>query len=741
MKRTSPTSRPALVLALAAAVASSALASEPVPPSAPPPVEPDWSRSLSLQDLLDLELASPAKLPQTSREAPGQASLVTRQLLREYGWTSIEDVLYRQPGFFPSHEAERNTIGARGLSESWNNNHLLLLIDGVPFNDGESAAAYTSDLTPLFITKDLEIIRGTGSALYGSSATNGVISLNTVSAAKLLGENGALESTSQAALRVGNLGARALDVLTAARTRYLSTVLAFNHSETDGNEYLSPDGSGRADASGALQRFQVQDHHSSNYFFAKLEGLDRFSGLQLEYHLQSWRYETAFGWLYWTPDVRTPHAEERHLVNLRYRAEPRPDLSFEGVAQYQRHRQDLHMRFYPDGALGLYPAGVTEVQIYWTQEAFARTQLAWRVSQQATLLAGIEGAAFLYDGDEAHFANAFLDDAAHGFPPSDATVPLGPTYEPVVGEPVWKLAPYAQLAVQRLLGLPISLTAGLRFDSKFFHYRDLASGERRYKSFEQLSPRLALVFSPLPGLSLKGQASQAFRTPSALELFASHSWAESSNVEVRPEQVTTFELGLDWAVSPRLTWRLNGFNTRYLDDILYASSTNALLNLRSRRVAGVESEALGELPLGDGQSLSGFANFTWVRQLSESTYDASLGSSEGGLTWAPELSAKAGLVYRNGPLTIAAQGIFQGEVRRRGGESADPLFAASRPASVAPWTRFDLNLRWRIAHGLSAALGLRNLFDTAGYLIKGGSFPFDYRIEPRRGYASLELDL
>jgi len=720
---------------LAAAFAWAAAADEPK-------AAPDWTRTLSLAELLDLELASPAKLGQTSREAPGTASIVTRQQIREFGWTSLNEVLFRQPGFFPSHDYERTTVGSRGLFESWNNNHLLLLIDGVPFNDSEAATAYTWELTPLFIARDVEIIRGPGSALYGSSATNGVVSLNTISASKMLGESGNLEATSFAGVRFGSNATRAIDVLAATRSGFVSAVIGFNHFETAGNEYRSYDGSGRTDASGALQRFTVLDHRESNYFFAKLEGRDLFEGLQLEYHLQSWTSETGLGWLFWAPDVRLPMDESRHVINLRYRSDPARQVSFEAVAMYQRHNEDLQMRFYPVGAFdGAYPAGVTEVLSFATEELFARAQASLRIGEKAVLLGGIETSVFLYGGDSSHFANADLENKAGGYPASETPVQLGPSYEPVLNHPVWTVSPYSQLTLTRLFDQPLSLTAGVRFDSKFFNYKDLESGEQRSKSFQHLSPRLALVLTPLAGVSLKAQASKAFRAPSSVELFAAHTWSESANLEgLRPEKITTVEAGLDVAISPRLTVRLNVFNTRYENTLFYGSESK-IVNLLSHRVAGLETELLGELPLGAVGTLSGFANHTYVKLLSESSGDPTLGSARGRLAWAPEHSAKAGVAFRAGSLTLSLQGIYQGEVRRRDADSVDPTFAAARPGSVAPWTSFDLAARYRLPHAVTLSVRATNLLDTAGYLVKGGSFPFDYRTDGRQVFGSVELDL
>src|SRR5258707_15895266 len=83
-----------------------------------------------LEELMSLQVASPAKLEQPVREAPAVMSIVTREQIVDYGWITLNDILFKQPGFAPSQDYDRRTVTARGLFEGWNNNHLLLLIDG-----------------------------------------------------------------------------------------------------------------------------------------------------------------------------------------------------------------------------------------------------------------------------------------------------------------------------------------------------------------------------------------------------------------------------------------------------------------------------------------------------------------------------------------------------------------------------------------------------------------------------------
>lgn len=122
---------------------------------------------LTLEELLNIEISSASKTSQKISDAPSVVSLVNQNQIQKYGWISIHDIMGNMPGFSQSKDYDRRTLSSRGLYEGWNNNHLLMLVDGVPVNDNLYGTAYTWEITPLVFTKSLEVIRGPGSALYG----------------------------------------------------------------------------------------------------------------------------------------------------------------------------------------------------------------------------------------------------------------------------------------------------------------------------------------------------------------------------------------------------------------------------------------------------------------------------------------------------------------------------------------------------------------------------------------------
>jgi iron complex outermembrane receptor protein len=320
---------------------------------------------------------------------------------------------------------------------------------------------------------------------------------------------------------------------------------------------------------------------------------------------------------------------------------------------------------------------------------------------------------------------------------------LGPLYEPILGEPMSNVGAYSQLAWSRLLTLPLSLTVGLRYDLMFFHYREPGQPEapRRFKSYDQFSPRIALVYAPSPTLSLKFQGSRAFRAPASGELFGRNTWMLNSNIEtLRPEHVLTFEFNADWSISRHLSWRSTLFHSRYKNLIGYVEG-GQLDNFLTQTNLGLESELLAEVDLGERGRLSAFGNYSYVHLLDGADSRGVTADHEGHLTWAPAHQAKAGVSYQRERFSLALQGRYQGDVHRRAEDMTTPLFRSLRPAVVPAWFRLDANARYQLTPWAAAELKVSNLLGAESYLLKTHDYPFDYRMEGRRVFASLEVNL
>jgi iron complex outermembrane receptor protein len=685
-----------------------------------------------LEELMELQVAAPTKLFQPLREAPSVMSTVSREQIDSYGWLSLNDILYRQPGFAPAQDYERRTVASRGLFESWNNNHLLLLIDGLPQNDSLYGSAYTWEITPLFLVQSLEIVRGPGSALYGTNASNGVLALNS---------RGGRDSPAEAQVRFGNAGTRIYDLFVGHEWSRVSFALGYNHYATDGNVYQSYDGSGRTRADGSLAHFPVNDARSSDYVFFKLEALD---GLMLQFHHQNWSFGTGQGWLFNIPDQPESMNEQRQTVSLSYR--PRANfggrLQQEYAVQYQRHAIDWHLKMVPDGgSIGstVYPGGLTEQLSTEAHQIFLRAQLTWKFWRDMSLLLGAENTVFYYPGDDSHSSNSDL--AGGGAPYLDKLErPLGPWLEPIRDHAVENLGVYLQYATGRILKRKLSLTAGVRYDLEYFEFTDITTATRPVLSrdFNQVSPRVGIVVFPWRDLSLKLMVDRAFRAPTPAELFGANTYTLSSNPKtLQPEIITTVAAAVDLGLFQHLNLRADWFYEIFENQIAYSvSNLNLNANLYSRTITGVELELLFDAPLGRSFWLSGFGNYTFAHLLTEKVEDPAILPSQT-LTWAPAHVFNLGLNLVGRGLNVSLQGHFQGAVTRRPSDLSNPY----RPVEVAPWFTLDARLSYGFTSFLRVGVQASNLLNSTGYLAKTNAYPFDYRIEGIRVLGTLEVEL
>jgi outer membrane receptor protein involved in Fe transport len=694
---------------------------------------------LRLEDLMEIEVRAPSKLGLRMRDAPTVGNVVNRQQIESYGWISANDIIFKQAGFAPSQDYERMTVSARGVHEGWNNNHLLMLVDGVPHNNNVNSTAYTWEITPLYMVDTLEVTRGPGSALYGSSAMNGIIALNTVEPSN--------EHPAQGMVRFGNAGTHIYDLMASHAWRDIGFVVAYNHTDTDGNVYQSYDASGRRDASGALEKFTVNDAQSSDYAWLKIEGAGKLRGLSLQFHYRWWSFGTGQGWLFDVPD--RPEHMTSNTQNLALTWRPRPliheRLQMEWVVMWERQEVDYDADLYPSG-VGGFPNGLAEVLDNETNAMFARGQASFRIWRELALLAGVENRLFAYGGDHVHTANANLTSGQPTTPyPDNVMRPQLPALAPVINRPVDNVGVYAQLTTGRVFRQLVSLTAGLRYDVESARYATGPNTPDASLTFQQLSPRVALLVYPWRDLVFKAMFDRAFRAPAPTELFGANTYFISSNInQTKPETLSSLTLAGDLMLWSHLDLRLDWYWRQSDNPIDFsASAPNLATNLYSLTVTGVEAEAYFDVPLDPLDVLSGYANYSYTHQLGETVVDTTIQASNQ-LAWYPEHVFNFGASFVGHDVGLSVQGHYQGRVYRRPSDYTNPdgtpyALAAYRSDSVAPWFTLDARVSYRVLSWLRLGAQGTNLTDTKGYFLKTGRYPFDYQLQGIRVLGTAEI--
>jgi outer membrane receptor protein involved in Fe transport len=148
--------------------------------------QPAAADALGLDSLLNVPISASGKYQETARQAASSVTIITRELIEGFGYRTMEEMLAGVAGFYLSNDRNYSYLGARGFSRPTDfNNRFLLLVDGHALNDGIWGSAPLELPVDLQSLERVEIVRGPGSALYGTGAVLGVINLVTRSGSAL----------------------------------------------------------------------------------------------------------------------------------------------------------------------------------------------------------------------------------------------------------------------------------------------------------------------------------------------------------------------------------------------------------------------------------------------------------------------------------------------------------------------------------------------------------------------------
>ena len=112
--------------------------------------------------------------------APATVRVITQRQIQERGYRTIEDVLKGLPGvdvLNHVHPDSKNIVTIRGIT---GNNKFIILQDGIRISGptGETDLQISENF-PLYMARQVEVLSGPASALYGADAFSGVINIIT----------------------------------------------------------------------------------------------------------------------------------------------------------------------------------------------------------------------------------------------------------------------------------------------------------------------------------------------------------------------------------------------------------------------------------------------------------------------------------------------------------------------------------------------------------------------------------
>lgn len=486
---------------------------------------PDDLLDLSLEQLVQIEIPNvvgASKYEQAANKAPSSVSVITAAEIKNYGWLKLSDVLRSVRGFTATNDRNYEFLSVRGFGLPGDyTSRVLLLIDGLRTNDSvfQQAAAGGDFPLDIDLIDRVEIIRGPGSALYGSSAFFGVINVITKKGGQLQGGEIALGGGSFDS----KFGRVSLGKKFDSGLEILLSGSGFNRNGQD-TLFFPAFAGDPAFNNGINDR---GDDESWKNFYGTLQYGD-FS-FQAGFGKRVKNVATGiFGTVF--NDPNTMSTDIRQFFDLQYQRALSDDSQISARVFQQRY--DYWQNYLYDVPPRTLNLDIADNQ-WWGSEIRYVTKLAKR--HRLTL--GTEYIDYFQE-DQANFD---IDPAFTYFDAKQKSRTLG-------------LYVQDEFAVND----QFIINVGVRHD-------------RNYGRSNSTNPRLGLIYNPTANTAFKLLYGTAFRVPSGFESYYV-SVTSKTNPALAPEKVRTFELAIEHSLSKNLRavisayrYQINGLITQVTD--------------------------------------------------------------------------------------------------------------------------------------------------------------------------------
>lgn len=526
------------------------------------------------EEQLKVEAATKTEIPIS--KAPSAVTVVTAKQIRESGARTVPDLLRLVAGVNVRWNPMVQTVDVRGFGENPFSNRILLLIDGVPYNSGDTGGFPLSpgfDFFPIQNIKRVEVVRGPGSSLYGENAYWGVINIVTLSGEDLAGGEAQLYG-----------GSRSTGSLTAQYGTKFTNGAILGSLRVLGSQFPMEFWMHQDSKFRAYDVFVKGEY--KDFGFSLYRHDDQLDGFHEEFALPGFPSGSAFRS---AEDIR----QTIDIVTLRYdRAPENAPVTLSGDFSYS-HRDGMHCA----GCHAAQEKPEFAERADHGYQAIADFRVGLNLVRNHQFLVGVEGRR--------------LDRGDH-------QEELAPSGDAVSGYE--KFAVYGQDQVT-LIPDRLRAVAGLRYDAS----TELFDAKT--------SPRLALVYTPNERLVVRGGYGTAFRFPNFSELYQD-SWfltisndlgiappfplvAFLPNPALRPEEIRTFEIGGEYQLSPNVSAKLDLYRSRVknfmvITPVLAPPPTPAGLRFENHPDDATVSGGEIELRANFARGITGFVN--WAHQ-------------------------------------------------------------------------------------------------------------------------------
>ncbi|HKP25075.1 MAG TPA: TonB-dependent hemoglobin/transferrin/lactoferrin family receptor, partial [Dongiaceae bacterium] len=548
-----------------AVVNASAVAQETAPATEEQPVQASQAQPIYLNPLT----VTGTKTPTPRDDVPATIDVINPEDMERSQPSTLGDILNDLPGVEveggpKGSQSQPNIRGFGGTG--WGSNRVVTTIDGARQNVG--AAHGGSMFIDPDVVKQVEVLKGTGSTLYGSGAIGGVLAITTKDAADFVDEGdtfgfrvkGGYHSVDDEWLSSTTIAVRPLD-----QVDFLG-----NFTYRNGDDYEGGGGNDIEDTAVDIQSGLV-----------KL-GIDPAEGHRLE----------LSGLIF---------SDDEDILATDVNSSPIPNFEYDADHEIRKSTATAHYTFdSPDTDLVNLQATLyrddTDIKDVGTD--YDRVTKADLTTTGFDIFNTAE-----FDTSWAKhsftFGTEYYNDSGEGRVNGEKQPQNPDATQDVVGI-------YAQYSVT--LFDQLTLVPGLRWD---YYQTDPESDEFDDRNDDRLSPKIGLNWAPLEWASVYGSYSQGYRAPSIREMYISGTHFAIGgpfnnvfvpNPDLKPESTETWESGLrlafDDVVLPDDALRFNAvyYNTdakNFIDgdvvmDFVTFTFITTPVNVRRAEIEGTE---------------------------------------------------------------------------------------------------------------------------------------------------------
>ncbi|WP_144392032.1 TonB-dependent receptor plug domain-containing protein [Pleionea sediminis] len=645
------------------------------PVSADDQLEDEELFSLELHELLNIKVTVSSNFKESQLISGSTVDVILKSQWQDYGAENVSDALSHLPGtmIYPTTWGG-SAVAIRGFASNLSVRGIATVLDGIPMNNLRTGSALY-DIRGYSVSSldRIEMIRGPGSALYGSDAFHGVISMKSYQSKEdntdiwiHTSSEGFVESNVNHTSIVGDVAINA-SVTTIDQSAqdipYSYTIPGTNTVET----------SARANAYDAYTGIfkisvPISNTFETNYglYVKSHDSIESVSGGQSQ---------SPFGSIFLDTDV-TDGKDRLIALKGDFEVNFANEITFEGKAYLwkssvkQYTDTSLLPGFDGRGSLGLGKEEVSGVS-FLVKQPTNPLKTQWAI--------GID-----YKKNKFDKSQNFLTESGE-----DRTIVFAvPPPQTGFDRDVTGLVVSAKT---KLVDDRIQIVYGGRYDT--------------YSNFgNQTSPRFGIIYLPTEKSALKLLYGEAFRAPISSELLGAGGFKGNPGLE--PEVIETTELVYMFQSD---SWKLNltYFESEWTNGIILTPTTDPDFTAEYNNVGENESNGVEVTYRGS------LENWRW--DLSASMVNSKAITATGNIDYVafPEniFNINFGYTFEKQNLDLYVTNRIHQDAKE--GPISDNV---PNPRPLKNFYNTDVTLEWKVSNQWSIQVGIRNIFDKENYL-------------------------